>query len=661
MGGGAFQWGVMFPAGSYSGSYLSKVSVFDSKAMTGTVTIYNDGVTAPANPVATAPVTFTGAGEFIDIEVNATIDDTKNVWVIFYNESGTDYPAACSIDDLGDANGRWVEIEGTWYDLAGAGISGRCFMIRAEIGDVDLNSLTWTTVADATSPYELTGLTPETTYAVRAKSVFAEGESKWTSTFFTTATDNPVPANIVADLAADGATLTWEGNGDSYTVQYRTTESTTPIFEDYFSNLNQWTVVTNGEGPGWVIGTETGQNAATAYSWSSGASYNADNWLISPEIELGNLLQFYTSTAASYPDSYEVLLSTTGTETTDFTVTLQEMAKATQGYVTIDLSEYAGQKGYIAFHHVSSDCYLLIVDDFGIYDYVPAGQGHAIHVTEPTATISGLDTNNGYEYQIQSWKGDNASDWSEMGEFALLTLNDNAANNTNLLYNNHGRQAHVTLAGRTLYKDGSWNTITLPFDLNLEGSVLEGAIARPLADANITDNGNGYATLNLNFGEKVDAPVAGMPYIIRWADGDDIENPVFSNVIIDATDNSLVFGSGATRVSFLGNYDMKKFTDDDASSVLLLGGSNKLRYANANAGLGACRAYFQIGEEGNAVRLNSFFIDFGDETTGIRAIGNETVTKDSDDAWYTLDGRKLNSKPALKGVYINKGNKITIK
>ena len=59
LGGGAFQWGVMFPAGSYEGNTLSKVSVFDPKEMTGSVTIYNDGETAPENPVATVPVTFT--------------------------------------------------------------------------------------------------------------------------------------------------------------------------------------------------------------------------------------------------------------------------------------------------------------------------------------------------------------------------------------------------------------------------------------------------------------------------------------------------------------------------------------------------------------------------------------------------------------------------
>ena len=33
----------------------------------------------------------------------------------------------------------------------------------------------------------------------------------------------------------------------------------------------------------------------------------------------------------------------------------------------------------------------------------------------------------------------------------------------------------------------------------------------------------------------------------------------------------------------------------------------------------------------------------------------------SDDAWYSLDGRRLSSKPATKGIYINNGKKVVIK
>lgn len=44
-------------------------------------------------------------------------------------------------------------------------------------------------------------------------------------------------------------------------------------------------------------------------------------------------------------------------------------------------------------------------------------------------------------------------------------------------------------------------------------------------------------------------------------------------------------------------------------------------------------------------------------TTGISTVGNISKT----DGWWTLDGRKLDGKPAKKGVYINNGKKVVIR
>lgn len=665
LGGGAFQWGVMFPAGSYTGTTLSKVSVFDPKAMTGSVTIYNDGDAAPANPVATVPVTFTGIGDFIDIEVGATIDDTKNVWVILNNESGTDYPAATANDDLGDANGRWVEINGAWYDMKDVGVTGQCFMVRAEIGTIDINSLNnWTTVAVTTSPYELTGLNPETTYFLRVKSVFADGESKYTSTTFTTESENPVPANIVADLAADGATLTWEGKGDSYNVQYRTAASEgAAIFEEDFENgLGQWTIITEGEGPGWVIGDETGTNAATAYSWNSSGSYNADNWLISPAIELNGVLKFTAANATQYPDSYEVLLSTTGTETTDFTETLQAMSTTT-GNITIDLSAYAGQTGYIAFHHVSYDCYLLAIDDFGVYEVIPAGAWENMAVTDKTATISGLDNNNIlYEYQVQSVKGGNTSAWSAIQDFALMTL-DSDVDNTSVINKFNGKQAHVTLANRTLYQDNTWNTIFLPFDMTLaevDASPLAGGDVRTLTDNITVEN----ESVTLNFTAEGEALTTwggntffgGVPYIVKWASGSGIVNPEFANVTIT---NAAYYVGDQTKVKFEGTYAPIEFTADN-TSVLFIGANNEINHPLAGAKIGAMRGFFELigmtAGEGNGVKIFTNLDDL-DDATGIANIEKAENTGD----WYDISGRKLAGKPSVKGIYVNGGRKVTIK
>ena len=193
----------------------------------------------------------------------------------------------------------------------------------------------------------------------------------------------------------------------------------------------------------------------------------------------------------------------------------------------------------------------------------------------------------------------------------------------------------------------------------LEGSPLAGAVARPLSEASIDGS-----TLNLTFGDPVTMLVAGTPYIIKWdAAATNIEAPVFDGVIIDKADRSFSSGSDDTRVRFVSTYDAMAFTDADATSVLLLGGENTLRYANASAHLGACRAYFKIGDGSAAAPVNSFNIDFSDgETTGIETLNIERGTW-NDDSWYTLNGRKIanGQKPTAKGLYIHNGKKQVIK
>ena len=661
LGSSNFSWGIMFPAGSYAGNLLSKVSVYDVEEMTGSVSIYNDGDTAPENDaIGTKPVTLTGAKAFVEVSFdNITIDPTKNLWVIVSNESGAGYPAAACTDDLDDVNGRWVEISGNWHDLGEVGLPGYAWLLRAEIGSIDPSAVEWTTVANATSPYSLTGLTPSTNYSVRVNSVYGEGDkSEWVSAIFTTESENPVPANIEADLAADGATLTWEGKGDSYNVQYRTAEKEEAIFVDNFEgDLGKWTLVTAGEGPGWIIEDKGLGNAATAYSWN-GDTYDADNWLITPAIELQGVLKFKTYTIGNYPDSYEVLLSTTGNAVEDFTTTLQKMGTgglSTWQDVNIDLSAYAGQTGYIAIHHVSKDCYVLIVDDFGVYNSVPAGEWQDMAVTEATATLSGLATNDAYEYQIQSVKDGNTSEWSEAGEFALLTL-DSDADNTSLISTFDGKLAHITLANRTLYKNGTWNTICLPFTLtDLTDTPLEGADVRTLSGVNVSDY-----TITLNFTNEGAIETAwgkyygGVPYLLKWDDDTDIVNPEFANVIIESDLSKMSYGN-AIGVTFKGTYAPLSFEEED-KSILFVGAENKLYWPLAGAKIGAMRGYFEIdGTEAEIAEASAkqFILNFGDEdATSIETISTSVESE----SIYNLAGQKMSK--MQKGINIVNGKKI---
>ena len=98
--------------------------------------------------------------------------------------------------------------------------------------------------------------------------------------------------------------------------------------------------------------------------------------------------------------------------------------------------------------------------------------------------------------------------------FKTITLADNADNSSTISEWNGG-VAEVTLSGRTLYMDGDWNTLCLPFALSAEqiaASPLAGATIMEL-DGTSSDLTNGTLTLNFNDAKEM---VAGRPYIVKW-------------------------------------------------------------------------------------------------------------------------------------------------
>ena len=262
--------------------------------------------------------------------------------------------------------------------------------------------------------------------------------------------------------------------------------------------------------------------------------------------------------------------------------------------------------------------------------------------------------------------GDSQITGSETVNISTLIIDDNGSNNTGLIEKNNGRTGNVKLAGRILYKDGKWNTLCLPFPLILEGSVLDGAKARTLSTASLSNG-----VLTLNFGGPVTELTAGTPYIIKWADGEDITDPVFTSVTISKGFND--FNSNDDYVHFKGRYSAKTYTTEE-KSTLLLSGDNTLYYPQPDLttpaspqypSIGACRAYFEIG---NVAGVRAFKLNFGDESTEVKEVIEVKEVKEvievkevKDNSWYSLEGVKLSSKPAARGLYINNGRKVVIK
>jgi hypothetical protein len=121
--------------------------------------------------------------------------------------------------------------------------------------------------------------------------------------------------------------------------------------------------------------SHTGNASAASASWLSGNGLNPDNWMITPPIEIPDNNQDYMLdwwVAAQDPewpsDHYGVYVSTTDTDPASFSLLHQETLTTTSWlYRYVDLSDYAGERIYIAFRHFnSSDMFFVKIDDIRI-------------------------------------------------------------------------------------------------------------------------------------------------------------------------------------------------------------------------------------------------------------------------------------------------------
>lgn len=242
----------------------------------------------------------------------------------------------------------------------------------------------------------------------------------------------------------------------------------------------------------------------------------------------------------------------------------------------------------------------------------------------------------------------------------------NDGNNTDVIDLLDERTVNVTLSGRTFYQDGSWNTICLPFDVDLTATDCplagDGLTVRKLTEVKFVNN-----ELILTFGDAGSTLEAGTSYLIKWADsGTTLEAPTFKGVTIDS---AAPIASPAENdiITFNGLYNPLHLDSAD-DTKLFLGDGNQLYYPDGEMTIGAFRAYFQLGAgitAGNPIDssedIKAFVLDFGDNETCITEISNRSEHSKYTDSYFTLDGFRLNGKPEMKGIYLHNGKKFIIK
>ena len=586
-------------------------------------------------------------------------------------------------------------------------------LVTVAIDDVTIN--------EGTVIYTLENLAPATSYTVKVQGDCGseDGLSEWSNTVtFTTLAACPVPTDVaVTDIEPNSATVNWTGDSESYTVKYRTAAYVDGLGESFDTSSipSDWTMYT-----GKLADVMSGSaNLTEANYWSFGSSNGVfdsharvniygtyHKWLVTPAVTIPEnaglsfdlALTAYNGNNVPTPatngtdDKFIVLISTDEMATWTIlrqwdneegsTYVYNNIANTATGEnVSIDLSSYVGQSAYIAFYGestVNNADNNLHIDNVVIGRPIAAGEWQTVSTAgaETTANLTGLKADTKYDMKVVSSCEDKESDVVTFTTLISIDLADAGTDNSAIIAANKGKTGQVTLSGRTLYKDNSWNTLCLPFsiaNINAEGNPLNEAIVRELNDASISGT-----TLTLNFKDATTAIKAGTPYIVKWevTSSSTITDPVFSGVTIDKTIHNYDNGvTGDARVRFLGTYDAMTFNDPgftEDKSILFMGGNNMLYYPQAGVDeqsnpvypfIGACRAYFKIGDDNIPARkLTAFVLNFGDdETTGIVDIQSSMFNVQSNNAWYSVDGRRLTGKPTKKGIYIHGGKKVVIK
>lgn len=212
--------------------------------------------------------------------------------------------------------------------------------------------------------------------------------------------------------------------------------------------------------------------------------------------------------------------------------------------------------------------------------------------------------------------------------------------------------ANVTLK-RTLYADGGWNTLCLPFSLT------DAQTKAAFGDAVELRTLESVSGNTLTFA-KATGITAGVPCLIKVSKVAKDNTYTFTGVTTIAVKNETDLGSSGKKnnVEFVGIYspaDVSEWATAGKENALFLGAANKFYKAKAGTTMKAFRAFFLVPASTDTQALRAV-ID--GTTTGIDDLNIDTVKADG--RVYNLNGQCVGySLEGLKaGIYIQNGKKV---
>ncbi len=286
-----------------------------------------------------------------------------------------------------------------------------------------------------------------------------------------------------------------------------------------------------------------------------------------------------------------------------------------------------------------------------------------LQATTSTETIAATKDELGYKFVDAevTYNGQTFTDFNFDYLLYAVSLADQTDNSEQLTELLEGNPMDITLTGRTLYKDDSWNTLCLPFDVDadeLKDTPLSVATIMEMnSEQSGFDSSTGALTLSFTTATKI---ASGKPYLVKWASGDNVTAPNFYGFSIASHTPQTVTSSDG-KVSMVGTFAPVAIAAGGDNTKLILTAANKMYYPAKTMTIGCQRAYFQLNGITAGNKANSIRLLFDNATTDISLVKHTELSTADADGWYTLDGRKLSGKPSQKGLYIYKGNKFVIK
>jgi len=204
------------------------------------------------------------------------------------------------------------------------------------------------------------------------------------------------------------------------------------------------------------------------------------------------------------------------------------------------------------------------------------------------------------------------------------------------------------MISRTFYCDGYYNTLCLPFSISAtdwadaDKNPLVGGTLKKFADVTVVDD-----VLYIQL-EEADSIKAGVPYLIKFAAGDNIVNPVFKSMKVTTKEAG---ASESESMNCQGVMAPCAIDAQQAAKCLIMGGQNTLYWADVTDGeyLRGFRAYFKVNDAPTAPIRRGMAAQFADKKvpTSISPIHQFTDSPiykliDNGEVIIIRDGKKYN-------------------